>query len=205
MNIKRIILFIFFLGAFLLAKSQVHQNDDYFRNLEKLLNESKRFSEVKFVQTKYLNGQIKSQRMFVKLKETNSNKYLMIGNEFVYFKNGKLSYTSYTDTASLILSDTIVKYDINGNIIKKIILDKCNVYDDAYILQRMRFFKYSERWPGSYTCIIYQSCDEYEFLVCPVKYFENKFTFFVDGYVLYFDKTNSIVKKEKYVMGKMVE
>jgi hypothetical protein len=205
MEIKRIILFIIFLSAFVIAKSQAHLNENYYKNLEKLLNESERFSKVKFVQTKYSNGQIKSQRMFVKLKNKPGWKYLMIGKEFVYFKNGILAYSSYTDTASLMLSDTIFKYDIDGKIMQKIILDKSEGYDDSYIFQKMRIFKYSERWPSSYISVVYQSCDGYDYFVCPVKYFENKVTFLVDGYVLYFDKTNSIVKKEKYIMGKKVE
>jgi len=199
---KHILIFTLSLLVSVIANSQDNQNDNYFKSLKKSLIDSDKFSKTKYIETKYADGKLKSQRMFVKLKDSNTRKFWMIGKEYVYFKNGNLSYKSYTDTASLILSDTIFKYNIDGSIYQKIILGKSNDYHDVFIIQKMRLFKYSERWPYSYTSTFYEPNENHKYLICPYKFNKNKAKHLLNGAVMFYDNNGNIVKQEEYIMGK---
>jgi antitoxin component YwqK of YwqJK toxin-antitoxin module len=200
--IKYIQLLIFCFSLCGAAKSQSDLNRAYFQTLERELVKRDLFSKVKFTQTKYWNGQIKSQRMFIQLK--GERRYWKIGDEFVYFRNGILAYKSNTDTATLLLSN-FSKYDIEGNIMEEINFEEGELdnYVGVFIWQKMRLFKFSERWPYSYYLKGYEA-DGNGYAIFPFDYSEEKGKHLLNGEVLFYNKNDSIICSKRYVMGEEV-
>jgi hypothetical protein len=198
--IKYIQLLIFCFSLCGAAKSQSDLNSAYFQNLEKELVKRERFSKVKYIQTKYLNGQIKSQAMFVQLK--GEWRYWKIGDEFVYYKNGVLSYKSHTDTATLLLSNSL-RFNIDGEIVEEKKFDESGEFMAVFMPLKMRLFKFSERWTYSYYLKDYE-VDGNGYAILPYDYFEKKKGYLLNGEALFYNKNDSIICSKRYVMGEEV-
>jgi hypothetical protein len=73
----------------------------------------------------------------------------------------------------------------------------------VFMPQKMRLFKFTERWTYSYYLKAYEA-DGNGYVILPYDYFEKKRGYLLNGEVLFYNKNDSIICSKRYVRGEEV-
>lgn len=113
----RILLFIALssISRLLIAQDTLHHS--YYDNLRNRLFKDSNVKDVKFIEKKYSNGNIKCQSIFVKYSYDKLNRFWGIGKYYCYYKNGQLKGCGNIDERTKAFRDTAFAYDGNAKII----------------------------------------------------------------------------------------
>ncbi len=203
-------LFIYSLFVFTgnLANAQDALNQPYFDSLRQVMSRDSNVRKIKFIQTRYLNRNIESQRLFVKYEDDTTNWYWQVGKSFVYYKNGQLSDFDKVDIETKSLTDTSYFYNKAGEPLEIIIYK--NISHERKVGVRILFeFKYffninkfCVKWPYQFISILYNEGKVYSKHPYTLS---KELEYVLDGKVIAYDENGAVCKVEKYDMGKLIE
>jgi antitoxin component YwqK of YwqJK toxin-antitoxin module len=196
-------LFIFVNSLCIFAIGNDTTNYSYFNKLKTILIKDTEVLTVKLVEQHYFNGDIQTQRMFVKYRSDTTKRFWEIGKYYCYYKNGKLAEISNIDLTSRMLIDTTYTYDENGILIQLIVYDNFSKQVPVKLVMGLTdiFFKYWQNWPSKYTII--SLSNGLKNVSLPYIYV-NEQGWLLDGDVIYYKADGTIDKAVKYSMGKEV-
>jgi hypothetical protein len=196
------ILLTFLIQLILVVKifSQDTINFKYFENLKFTLTKDLNINEIKYTETKYSNGNIKFQGVFVKLKNDSNNRLWQVGKSFGYYKNGKLKGYDNVDLITRTQIDTSYWFDNEGKLKKLTIFSDCSTNK---ILSNLLFRNSYSYFPCKFTEIIYIHGNKW--IERAQVFCQEKGNLFIDGEQLYYKNDGSIDKKETYKCGRKIK
>lgn len=206
---NKIILLLIIIGiksisvCYLSAQEAFRKN--YYDSLQEILLSDPLIEKVRFQQFKFMNGNLKAQRIFVRFKNDSSKKFWLIGKESLYYWNGKIAGQLYYSKETK-LCDSSFYFSKNGEPTISIYYKNTNNQNIQihYVTSLLDFFSRNFiLLPYEYEVFIF--CNNkmnYKQTYC----FSEKIGLFVpNGEKKYYNEDGSIEKIEYFEMGKKVK
>jgi len=178
----------------------VGKNLEYFLRVQEELKIREEFSMVKLHQTKYWNGNIKAQKLYVKFKGDTINRKWIIGKTFEYYRNGNIKAHAEFDLVHFTGTDTSVSYFKNGVIKYLLTIENDSVltpHPEKIFLRKIWTFE-----PSAYTVYQYRKSG-FKRSNYTYRYINGEGSF--DGEMLFYNKDGTYSFNDTYVNGKRVK